>query len=82
MNEEELRAFLLESGKQPPDFIEETVALTSAARARLYAALQGRDLTDEEAEESARILRADFVESIRIIKEGGALGFDAWRPEV
>ncbi len=81
MTETELRAFLEESGKQPAGFVEETLLKLSAPETKRLFATVGEKITDEEAQDRAKIRRRDFVESIRVIEAGGALGFDGWRPK-
>lgn len=82
MTEEQLRDWFSTQPHQPRDFVEETVALNSVSEVQKQARIKyGHELAAEEAERIASIWRKDFVESVRIIKAGGALGIDMWRPE-
>lgn len=76
MTEQELRNWFATQPAQPQDFVEETVRLTSVAHMKELRLLDGRVLTDEEAEEEAKIARRGFVEGIRLLKAGGALSPD------
>lgn len=83
MTEQELRDWFANQPVQPQDFVEETVALTSASEVQTQAKIKyGHELAAEEAEKIAAIWRQDFVESTRIIEAGGALGTDMWRPKM
>lgn len=83
MTEQELRNWFATQPAQTQDFVEETVALTSVSVVQNAARIKyGHDVPAKEAEAIAARWRFELVEAIPILRVGGALAPDMWRPEM
>ena len=70
----------LKAAERGEALIEDIREAHSLKGTRRLLSAAGIHLTDAQTEEIASIRRKDFVDSIRIIEDGGALGMDMWRP--